>query len=134
MGAHPLIAVDLDEALITSPPPGFKEAYKQFCELGFTSLSAPAEFGATAQGYLAVALGLVMAAAMGISGVLYARSESLAYGAMAVYEDQPELARSVINRAIETLAGIRPEDLIGTSAIDSLASCIVTSFMRRYAV
>ena len=26
-------------------PPGFKEAYKQFCELGFTSLSAPEEFG-----------------------------------------------------------------------------------------
>ena len=43
-----------------------------------------AEFGATAQGYLAVALGLVMAAAMGVSGVLYARSDGLAYGAMAV--------------------------------------------------
>ena len=26
-------------------PTGFKEAYKQFCELGFTSLSSPEEFG-----------------------------------------------------------------------------------------
>jgi MFS transporter, PPP family, 3-phenylpropionic acid transporter len=52
--------------------------------LGCVARAAPAELGATAQGYLAVALGLVMAAAMGISGVLYARSESLAYGAMAL--------------------------------------------------
>jgi hypothetical protein len=42
------------------------------------------EFGATAQGYLAVALGLVMAAATGISGVLYATSVDLAYAAMAL--------------------------------------------------
>jgi len=40
--------------------------------------------GAAAQGYLAVALGLVMAAAMGLSGVLYARFGGLAYGAMAL--------------------------------------------------
>ncbi len=52
--------------------------------LGVIARAAPAEFGATAQGYLAVALGLVMAAAMGVSGVLYARSDGLAYGAMAV--------------------------------------------------
>jgi MFS transporter, PPP family, 3-phenylpropionic acid transporter len=45
---------------------------------------APAELAATAQGYFAVALGLVMAAAMGVSGVLYARWGSLAYGAMAL--------------------------------------------------
>jgi MFS transporter, PPP family, 3-phenylpropionic acid transporter len=51
--------------------------------LGCVARAAPPEFGATAQGYLAVALGLVMAAAMGVSGVLYARSESLAYCAMA---------------------------------------------------
>jgi PPP family 3-phenylpropionic acid transporter len=51
--------------------------------VGFIARAAPADFGATAQGYLAVALGLVMAAAMGISGVLYARWGSLAYGAMA---------------------------------------------------
>jgi MFS transporter, PPP family, 3-phenylpropionic acid transporter len=52
--------------------------------LGCVARAAPAEFGATAQGYLAVALGLVMAAAMGVSGVLYAYSGGLAYGAMAV--------------------------------------------------
>jgi len=52
--------------------------------LGFMARAAPAELGATAQGFLAVALGLVMAAAMGISGLLYARWGGLAYGAMAL--------------------------------------------------
>src|SRR5262249_46293153 len=52
--------------------------------LGFMARAAPAELGATAQGYLAVALGLVMAAATGISGLLYARWGGLAYGAMAL--------------------------------------------------
>ena len=33
-----------EDGSVTTPP-GFKDAYKQFCELGFTSLSAPAEFG-----------------------------------------------------------------------------------------
>ncbi|URD61187.1 acyl-CoA dehydrogenase C-terminal domain-containing protein [Sphingomonas sp. KRR8] len=33
-----------DDGSVTTPT-GFKDAYKQFCELGFTSLSAPAEFG-----------------------------------------------------------------------------------------
>jgi PPP family 3-phenylpropionic acid transporter len=50
--------------------------------LGCVARAAPAEFGATAQGYLAVALGLVMAVAMGVSGLLYARSPGLAYAAM----------------------------------------------------
>src|SRR5207247_4275206 len=36
--------------------------------IGFVARAAPAALGATAQGHLAVALGLVMAAAMGISG------------------------------------------------------------------
>jgi drug/metabolite transporter (DMT)-like permease len=40
--------------------------------------------GATAQGYLAVALGLAMAVAMGVSGVLYERYGAGAYGAMAI--------------------------------------------------
>jgi MFS transporter, PPP family, 3-phenylpropionic acid transporter len=52
--------------------------------LGFIARTAPAELGAIAQGYLAVALGLVMAMAMGISGLLYARWGDLAYGAMAL--------------------------------------------------
>jgi hypothetical protein len=46
--------------------------------------TVPPSLGATAQGYLAVALGLVMAAAMGLSGVLYARWGGLAYGTMAL--------------------------------------------------
>ena len=52
--------------------------------LGFVARSAPAGLGATAQGYFAVALGLVMAMAMGLSGFLYARWGSLAYSAMAL--------------------------------------------------
>lgn len=52
--------------------------------LGCVMRSAPAEFGATAQGYLAVALGLMMAVAMALSGVFYARWGGLAYGAMAL--------------------------------------------------
>jgi len=51
--------------------------------VGFVARAAPIELGATAQGHLAVALGLVMAGAMGVSGVLYARWGSLAYAAMA---------------------------------------------------
>jgi len=52
--------------------------------LGFIARAASAEASATAQGYLAVALGLVMAAAMGVSGVLYARWGSFAYVSMAL--------------------------------------------------
>jgi PPP family 3-phenylpropionic acid transporter len=52
--------------------------------LGFIARVAPAGLGASAQGYLAVALALVMAAAMGISGELYARWDSRAYAAMAL--------------------------------------------------
>jgi PPP family 3-phenylpropionic acid transporter len=52
--------------------------------LGFIARAAPAAFGASAQGYLAVAQGLVMAGAMGLSGVLYARFGDLAYWAMAI--------------------------------------------------
>jgi PPP family 3-phenylpropionic acid transporter len=51
--------------------------------VGFMVRAAPAEIGATAQGYLAVAQGLVMAAAMGLAGVLYGRDGNLAYAAMA---------------------------------------------------
>jgi PPP family 3-phenylpropionic acid transporter len=51
--------------------------------LSFIARTAPAEAGATTQGYLAVALGLAMAAAMAVSGMLYARWGSFAYAAMA---------------------------------------------------
>ena len=52
--------------------------------LGFIARTIPPELGATAQGYLAVALGLAMAASMALAGVLYARWGGLAYGAMAL--------------------------------------------------
>jgi PPP family 3-phenylpropionic acid transporter len=52
--------------------------------LNFVVRAAPLGVAATAQGYLAVALGLVMAVAMGFSGVLYGRYGGLAYGAMAI--------------------------------------------------
>ncbi len=52
--------------------------------LGFVARHAPPGQAATAQGYLAIALGVVMAAAMGISGVLYGSFGSLAYAAMAL--------------------------------------------------
>jgi PPP family 3-phenylpropionic acid transporter len=45
---------------------------------------APAQFGATAQGYLAVAQGLAMAGASVLAGALYARYGALAYLAMAL--------------------------------------------------
>jgi len=45
---------------------------------------APTGQAATAQGYLAIAVGLAMAAAMGISGVLYEDFGSRAYAAMAL--------------------------------------------------
>jgi len=52
--------------------------------LGFVVRAAPRGEGASAQGYLAVALGLTMAGAMAASGVLYDRYGGSAYGAMAV--------------------------------------------------
>ena len=52
--------------------------------LGFIARAAPPALAASAQGYLAVAQGLVMAAAMGLAGVFYARFGGLAYGAMAL--------------------------------------------------
>ncbi len=52
--------------------------------IAFMVRAAPAEIGATAQGYLAVAQGLVMAAAMGLAGLLYGRDGNLAYAAMAL--------------------------------------------------
>ena len=51
--------------------------------LNFVARRAPAGLGASAQGYLAVALALAMAGAMGVSGELYARWQSGAYWAMA---------------------------------------------------
>jgi PPP family 3-phenylpropionic acid transporter len=52
--------------------------------LTFVARHAPAGQAATAQGYLAVAQGAVMAAAMGLSGLLYGSFGVKAYAAMAV--------------------------------------------------
>jgi PPP family 3-phenylpropionic acid transporter len=52
--------------------------------MGLLTRAVPGELGATAQGYFAVVLGLVMAVAMGASGALYARWGTLVYAAMAL--------------------------------------------------
>jgi len=52
--------------------------------LGFVWRHAPAGQGATAQGYLSIAQGLAMAAATGLSGLLYGVYGSRAYAAMAL--------------------------------------------------
>jgi len=50
----------------------------------FLARAAPDQLGATAQGYLAIVLGGVMAAFMGLSGLLYAAYGSRGYAAMAM--------------------------------------------------
>ena len=52
--------------------------------LGFVARYAPAGQGATAQGYLALAIGTTMAAMTGLSGVLYGAYGGRAYAAMAL--------------------------------------------------
>jgi PPP family 3-phenylpropionic acid transporter len=52
--------------------------------LGFIARAAPAGLAATAQGSVAVASGVAMAASTGLSGLLYARFGGAAYGAMAL--------------------------------------------------
>jgi PPP family 3-phenylpropionic acid transporter len=52
--------------------------------LALVSRMAPPGLGATAQGYFAVALGVTMAVATALAGVLYGRFGSGAYAAMAV--------------------------------------------------
>jgi PPP family 3-phenylpropionic acid transporter len=52
--------------------------------VGFVARAAPERLGATAQGYLATALGIAMALATAISGELYAAFGDFAYGAMAL--------------------------------------------------
>ena len=81
-------AMALDPPLILLPPLQCLHALSfgatHLGALGFIARAAPAAFGASAQGYLAVAQGLVMAGAMGLAGVLYARFGDLAYWAMAI--------------------------------------------------
>jgi len=52
--------------------------------LAFVARHAPPGQGATAQGYAAIALGVAMAGATGLAGVLFASFGSAAYAAMAL--------------------------------------------------
>jgi PPP family 3-phenylpropionic acid transporter len=52
--------------------------------LAYVARAAPAGLGATAQGYLSVALGLTIAGATSAAGLLYAEFGAAAYGAMAL--------------------------------------------------
>ena len=52
--------------------------------IGFLAQRAPPGFGASAQGYLTIVLAIVMAAAMGLSGILYEGYGTMAYAAMAL--------------------------------------------------
>jgi hypothetical protein len=52
--------------------------------LGFVVRVAPEGLGATAQGYLSVALGLSMAGATALSGLLYENYGTAAYEVMAI--------------------------------------------------
>jgi PPP family 3-phenylpropionic acid transporter len=66
--------------------------------VGFIARATPADPGATAQGYLAVALGTITAAAMGLSGLLYASWGALAYGAMALMAGVGGLSALAVHR------------------------------------
>ncbi|HEY1474407.1 MAG TPA: MFS transporter [Pseudolabrys sp.] len=67
--------------------------------LGFVARSAPPGQGATAQGYLAIALGVTMAAATGLSGWLYGAFGSRAYAAMALAAIAGGACGYVVDRA-----------------------------------
>jgi PPP family 3-phenylpropionic acid transporter len=68
--------------------------------LGFVASRAPVGRVATAQAYLAVALGMAMAAATALSGVLYGRYGSLAYAAMALSAIGGGAAGYIARRAV----------------------------------
>jgi len=71
----------------------------------FTNRHAPPGQAATAQGYLAVILGVTAAAAMGISGLLYGLFGSKAYAAMALTAVVGCAYGAVANRAARRRAG-----------------------------
>jgi PPP family 3-phenylpropionic acid transporter len=68
--------------------------------LTYLSRHVPAGQGATAQGYLAIALGAAMAAATGLSGVLYQAFGSLSYAAMALSAIGGGVCALVARRAV----------------------------------
>jgi PPP family 3-phenylpropionic acid transporter len=75
----PLIALPLLQGLH-----GLSFGATHLGAIGFIARAVPAQLGATAQGFLATAYGIVMAAATGLSGLLYGLYGNLAYGAMAL--------------------------------------------------
>jgi MFS transporter, PPP family, 3-phenylpropionic acid transporter len=74
--------------------------------LGFVAGRAPAGQSATAQGYLAIALGTAMAAATAISGLLYGSFGSLAYAAMALTAVAGYAAGYVAHRTMRVAAAV----------------------------
>jgi PPP family 3-phenylpropionic acid transporter len=72
--------------------------------LTFLSQHAPAERGATAQGYLAIALGAAMAAATGLSGVIYGAAGVKAYAAMALAAVAGGACAAIAHRAVRLTA------------------------------
>jgi PPP family 3-phenylpropionic acid transporter len=76
--------------------------------LAFVARVAPPGLATTVQGYIMVALGLAMAVAMGISGVLYGRYGGLAYGAMAVAACAGGLCALAAHRIVRAQLEINP--------------------------
>jgi PPP family 3-phenylpropionic acid transporter len=69
--------------------------------LGVIGRAVPAGLTATAQGYLAVCTGVAIAAATGLSGLLYARFGATAYGAMAAIAAAGLVSAWALHRLLE---------------------------------
>ena len=85
-GGHPLGAMAFDPS---APALAFLQCLHGLSfgathlgAMGFIARAAPPQLSATAQGCLATAYGIVMAAATGAAGLLYGAQGSMAYGAM----------------------------------------------------
>jgi PPP family 3-phenylpropionic acid transporter len=74
--------------------------------LGYVAAKAPPGQAATAQGYLAIALGTIMAGATALSGVLYGAFGSLAYAAMASAAIAGGAAAGIAVRASRNVAAV----------------------------
>jgi PPP family 3-phenylpropionic acid transporter len=71
--------------------------------LAFIVRIAPAGLAATVQGYISVLIGVIMAGAMGVSGLLYERLGGGAYGAMAIAAFVGGLLAVAAHRNFETI-------------------------------
>ena len=74
--------------------------------IGFVAANAPRGQGATAQGYLAVALGTTMAGATALSGVLYGAFGGRAYAAMALAAVAGGVAAYIAHRVTRRVAAV----------------------------